>query len=124
MASRRMARISLNNFRGAIRTRFLCLVYGLVRQLDVFGRLPSEIGSNESDLDFPSSSIRKDAGAWKLSARLVDGPWTFGKIGRKNPYFLQSVEQTRTTIYEEGSRISNMPIHIYANVPRPAECGM
>lgn len=87
----------------------LCLVYG-VRQLDLFGSASTgQYDSNESDLDFlvefhpEALNAYADAyfGLLEALGRLFGRPVDLVvKSAIKNPYFLQSVEQTRTTIYE------------------------
>lgn len=87
----------------------LCLVYG-VRRLDLFGSASTDqYDSNESDLDFlvefQPEALNAYADAYfgllealgRLFGRHVD---LVVESAIKNPYFLQSVEQTRTPIYE------------------------
>ena len=87
----------------------LCLIYG-VRRLDLFGSASTglyELG--ESDLDFlvefqPAAlDAYADAyfGMLEALGRLFGRPVDLVVASAiKNPYFLQSVEQTRTPIYE------------------------
>ena len=87
----------------------LCLIYG-VRRLDLFGSASTgQYESGESDLDFlvefqPAAlSAYADAyfGLLEALGRLFGRPVDLVVASAiKNPYFLQSVEQTRTPIYE------------------------
>lgn len=87
----------------------LCLVYG-VRRLDLFGSASTDqYDSNESDLDFlvefqpEALNAYADAyfGLLEALGRLFGCPVDLVvESAIKNPYFLQSVEQTRTPIYE------------------------
>ena len=88
----------------------LCLIYG-VRRLDLFGSASTgQYNPNESDLDFlvefqPATLDDAYADAYfgllealgRLFGRPVD---LVVKSAIRNPYFLQSVEQTRTPVYE------------------------
>ncbi len=87
----------------------LCLIYG-VRWLDLFGSASTGLyNSDESDLDFlvefqPAAlNAYADAyfGLLEALVRLFERPVDLiVESAIKNPYFLQSVEQTRTPIYE------------------------
>ena len=87
----------------------LCLIYG-VRRLDLFGSASTGLYEpDESDLDFlvefqPAAlDAYADAYFGLLEAldRLFGRPVDLVVASViKNPYFLQSVEQTRTPIYE------------------------
>ena len=87
----------------------LCLIYG-VRRLDLFGSAATGLyDPNESDLDFlvefQPAALNAYADAYfgllealgRLFGRRVD---LVVESAVKNPYFLQSVEQTRTPVYE------------------------
>ena len=87
----------------------LCLIYG-VRRLDLFGSASTGLyNPDESDLDFlvefQPAALNAYADAYfgllealvRLFGRPVD---LIVESAIKNPYFLQSVEQTRTPIYE------------------------
>ena len=87
----------------------LCLIYG-VRRLDLFGSASTGLyDPDESDLDFlvefQPAAINAYADAYfgllEALGRLFGRPVDL-VVGSaiKNPYFLQSVEQTRTPIYE------------------------
>ncbi len=89
--------------------RRLCLHYG-VRRLDLFGSAATgPYDPEESDLDFlvefQPAALDAYADAYfgllealrQLFGRPVD---LVVKSAIKNPYFLQSVEQTRTPVYE------------------------
>ena len=89
--------------------RRLCLIYG-VRRLDVFGSASTgRYDPDESDLDFlvefQSAALNAYADAYfgllealgTLFGRPVD---LVVESAIRNPYFLQSVEQTRTVVYE------------------------
>lgn len=89
--------------------RRLCLIYG-VRRLDVFGSASTgRYDPAESDLDFlvefQPAALDAYADAYfgllealgKLFGRPVD---LVVESAIRNPYFLQSVEQTRTAVYE------------------------
>ncbi len=89
--------------------KHLCLTYG-VRRLDLFGSATTGLyDPEESDFDFlvefqpVALNAYADAyfglleGLSKLFGRPVDLVVT---SAIKNPYFLQSVEQTRTSVYE------------------------
>ena len=87
----------------------LCLIYG-VRRLDLFGSASTGLyETGESDLDFlvefrpAAMNTYADAYFGLLEALGI----LFGRpvdlvvaSAIKNPYFLQSVERTRTPIYE------------------------
>ena len=87
----------------------LCILYG-VRRLDLFGSASSgQYVLGESDLDFlvefQPSAMEAYAEAYFGLLEALSG--LFGRpvdlvveSAIKNPYFLQSVEQTRTPIYE------------------------
>ena len=88
--------------------RRLCLTHG-VRRLDLFGSAATELRtSDESDLDFlvefQPAALDAYADAYfgllealgELFARPVD---LVVESAIRNPYFLQSVEQTRVRIY-------------------------
>ena len=87
----------------------LCLIYG-VRRLDLFGSASTSLYElGESDLDFlvefqPAAlDAYADAyfGMLEALGRLFGRPVDLVVASAiKNPYFLQSVEQTRTPIYE------------------------
>ena len=87
----------------------LCLIYG-VRRLDLFGSASTGLHDpDESDLDFlvefqPAAlNAYADAyfGLLEALGRLFGRPVDLVVVTAiKNPYFLQSVEQTRTPIYE------------------------
>ena len=87
----------------------LCVIYG-VRRLDLFGSASTgQYDSEESDLDFlvefqPAAlNAYADAyfGLLEAIGRLFGRPIDLVvESAIKNPYFLQSVEQTRTPIYE------------------------
>ena len=87
----------------------LCLQYG-VRRLDLFGSAATgPYDPEESDLDFlvefqPAAlDAYADAyfGLLEALGRLFGRPVDLVvKSAIKNPYFLQSVEQTRTPVYE------------------------
>ncbi len=89
--------------------KLLCLIYG-VRRLDLFGSASTDLyESGESDLDFlvefqpEALSAYADAyfGLLEALCRLFGRPVDLVvESAIKNPYFLQSVEQTRTPIYE------------------------
>jgi predicted nucleotidyltransferase len=87
----------------------LCLIYG-VRRLDLFGSAATGLyDPDESDLDFlvefQPAALNAYADAYfgllealgRLFGRRVD---LVVESAVKNPYFLQSVEQTRTPVYE------------------------
>ena len=87
----------------------LCLIYG-VRRLDLFGSAATGLyDPDESDLDFlvefQPAALNAYANAYfgllealgRLFGRRVD---LVVESAVKNPYFLQSVEQTRTPVYE------------------------
>jgi len=87
----------------------LCLTYG-VRRLDLFGSASTgPFDPDESDLDFlvefQPEAVNAYADAYfgllealgRLFGRPVD---LVVESAIRNPYFLQSVEQTRTPIYE------------------------
>ena len=87
----------------------LCVIYG-VRRLDLFGSaLTDRYDSDGSDLDFlvefQPAALNAYADAYfgllealgRLFGRPVD---LVVESAIKNPYFLQSVEQTRTLVYE------------------------
>ncbi len=87
----------------------LCLIYG-VRRLDLFGSAATGLyDPDESDLDFlvefQPAALSAYADAYfgllealgRLFGRRVD---LVVESAVKNPYFLQSVEQTRTPLYE------------------------
>ena len=87
----------------------LCLVYG-VQRLDLFGSASTgRYDAGRSDLDFlvefQPEALRAYADAYfgllealeRLFDRRVD---LVVESAIKNPYFLQSVEQTRTPVYE------------------------
>lgn len=87
----------------------LCLTFG-VRRLDLFGSASTSLyDPDESDLDFlvefQPAALNAYADAYfgllealgRLFWRPVD---LVVESAIKNPYFLQSVEQTRTPIYE------------------------
>ena len=87
----------------------LCLTYG-VRRLDLFGSASKGLyDPDESDLDFlvefQPAALNAYADAYfgllealgRLFGRPVD---LVVESAIKNPYFLQSLEQTRTPIYE------------------------
>ncbi|MCY4529161.1 MAG: nucleotidyltransferase domain-containing protein [Chloroflexi bacterium] len=87
----------------------LCLTYG-VRRLDLFGSASTGLyDPDESDLDFlvefQPAALNAYADAYfgllealgRLFGRPVD---LVVESAIKNPYFLQSVEQTRTPVYE------------------------
>ena len=88
----------------------LCLIYG-VRRLDLFGSASADrYDPNESDLDFlvefqPATLDDAYADAYfglltalgRLFGRPVD---LVVESAIRNPYFLQSVKQTRTPVYE------------------------
>ena len=87
----------------------LCLAYG-VRRLDLFGSASTGLyDPDESDLDFlvefGPEALEAYADAYfglldalgRLFGRPVD---LIVESAIKNPYFLESVEQTRTRIYE------------------------
>ena len=87
----------------------LCLTYG-VRRLDLFGSASTSLyDPDESDLDFlvefQPAALNAYADAYfgllealgRLFGRPVD---LVVESAIRNPYFLQSVEQTRTPIYE------------------------
>ena len=87
----------------------ICLTYG-VRRLDLFGSASTGLyDPEESDLDFlvefQPAALNAYADAYfgllealgRLFGRPVD---LVVESAIKNPYFLQSVEQTRTPIYE------------------------
>ena len=87
----------------------LCVIYG-VRRLDLFGSaLTDRYDPEESDLDFlvefqssaPNAFADAYFGLLEALGRLFGRPIDL-VVGSavKNPYFLQSVEQTRTPIYE------------------------
>ncbi len=87
----------------------LCLAYG-VRRLDLFGSASTGLyEQGESDLDFlvefQPAALKAYADAYFGLLEALGG--LFGRpvdlvvaSAIKNPYFLQSVEQTRTPIYE------------------------
>ena len=87
----------------------LCVVYG-VRRLDLFGSaLTDQYDPDRSDLDFlvefqPAAlSAYADAyfGLLEALGRLFGRPVDLVvESAIKNPYFRQSVEQTRTPVYE------------------------
>ena len=87
----------------------LCLIYG-VRRLDLFGSASTGLYEpGESDLDFlvefqPAAlNAYSDAyfGLLEALGSLFGRPVDLVVASAiKNPYFLQSVEQTRTPIYE------------------------
>ena len=87
----------------------LCLIYG-VRRLDVFGSAATgRYVPDESDLDFlvefqPAAlSAYADAyfGLLEALGGLFERPVDLVvESAIRNPYFLQSVEQTRTIVYE------------------------
>ena len=87
----------------------LCLIYG-VQRLDVFGSASTgQYVPDESDLDFlvefqPSAlSAYADAyfGLLEALGSLFERPVDLVvESAIRNPYFLQSVEQTRTIVYE------------------------
>ena len=87
----------------------LCLTYG-VRRLDLFGSASMGLyDPDESDLDFlvefqPSAlDAYSDAyfGLLEALGRLFGRPVDLVvESAIRNPYFLQSVDQTRTPIYE------------------------
>ncbi len=87
----------------------LCLQYG-VRRLDLFGSAATgPYDPEESDLDFlvefqPAAlDAYADAyfGLLEALGRLFGRPVDLVvKSAIKNPYFLQSVERTRTPVYE------------------------
>ena len=87
----------------------LCLMYG-VRRLDLFGSASTGLYEpGESDLDFlvefqpAAQNAYAEAyfGLLEALGRLFGRPVDLVVASAiKNPYFLQSVEQTRTTIYE------------------------
>ena len=89
--------------------RRLCLTYG-VRRLDLFGSASTGLDEPvESDLDFlvefqpVALNAYADAyfGLLEALSRLFGRPVDLVVASAiKNPYFLQSVEQTRTPIYE------------------------
>ena len=89
--------------------RRLCLTYG-VRRLDLFGSASTgNCDPDESDLDFlvefqPAAfDAYADAyfGLLEALVRLFGRPVDLVVASAiRNPYFLQSVEQTRTPIYE------------------------
>ena len=87
----------------------LCLIYG-VRRLDLFGSASTGLyDPDKSDLDFlvefQPAALNAYADAYfgflealgRLFGRPVD---LVVESAIRNPYFLQSVEQTRTPIYE------------------------
>ena len=87
----------------------LCLIHG-VRRLDVFGSASTDrFDPDESDLDFlvefQPAALDAYADAYfgllealgTLFRRQVD---LVVESAISNPYFLQSVEQTRTPVYE------------------------
>lgn len=89
--------------------RRLCLAYG-VRRLDLFGSASTGLyDPEESDLDFlvefQPAALNTYADAYfgllealgRLFGRPVD---LVVESAIRNPYFLQSVQQTRTRIYE------------------------
>ncbi len=87
----------------------LCLIYG-VRRLDLFGSAATGLCvSDESDIDFlvefqPAAlNAYSDAyfGLLEALGNLFGQPVDL-VVGSaiKNPYFLQSVERTRTPVYE------------------------
>ena len=97
--------------------RRLCLHYG-VRRLDLFGSAATgRYDLKKSDLDFlvefQPSAFDAYADAYfgllealgQLFGRPVD---LVVESAIKNPYFLQSVEQTRTPVYEDGD--SKVPV--------------
>ena len=87
----------------------LCLIYG-VRRLDLFGSASTDLyDPDESDLDFlveyQPPTFNGYAGAYFGLLEALSG--LFGRpvelvveSAIKNPYFRQSVVQTRTPIYE------------------------
>ena len=89
--------------------RRLCLHYG-VRRLDLFGSAATgPYDPEESDLDFlvEFQPAALDTYADAYFGLLEDLGRLFGRpvdlvveSAIKNPYFLQSVEQTRTPVYE------------------------
>ncbi len=87
----------------------LCVMYG-VHRLDLFGSASTgQYDSEESDFDFlvefQPAALNAYADAYfgllealgRLFGRPVD---LVVESAIKNPYFLQSVEQTRTPVYE------------------------
>ena len=89
--------------------KLLCLTYG-VRRLDLFGSASTGLyDPDESDLDFivefqPAAlNAYADSyfGLLEALGRLFGTPVDLVvESAIKNPYFLQSVEQTRTPVYE------------------------
>ena len=89
--------------------RRLCLHYG-VQRLSLFGSATSEMRHQEgSDLDFVvefnATALAGYADAYfgllEALERLFERPIDLVvESAIRNPYFLQSVEQTRTSIYE------------------------